>query len=70
MNANCATPNPVESGALDRVNSAKFLSISTRLLDKLASEGKIVRTKIGWKSVFLVEDLKSFLQSCRQEVSQ
>lgn len=57
-------------GALSRTDAAKYLSISTRLLDKLASEGKIVRTKIGWKSVFLIQDLDAFLQSCRQEVTR
>ncbi len=70
MNLPSSTLPLAEAGALDRVNAAKFLSISTRLLDKLATEGKIVRTKIGWKSVFLIEDLDAFLKSCRQEVSQ
>lgn len=52
-------------GAYGRKEAAKYLSISTRLLDKLAGEGRLVRTKIGSKSVFLLEDLDHFLQSCR-----
>ncbi len=56
--------------ALTRAESAKFLGISTRKLDSLATDGKIIRTKIGSKSVFLISDLDDFLDSCRVTDSQ
>lgn len=52
-------------GALSRKDSAAYLSISTRLLDQLAKDGKLTRAKIGFKSVFLVSDLDDFLEACR-----
>ena len=50
-------------GCLDRCHAAKYLSISTRLLDSLAAEGEIIRIKIGRKSVFRVADLDAFVES-------
>ena len=67
---NSYNPNETIVGAFTRKDAAAYLSISTRLLDKLASEGRLVRTKIGWKSVFLKQDLDEFLKSCRQEVTR
>ncbi|MDB4650158.1 helix-turn-helix domain-containing protein [Pirellulaceae bacterium] len=52
-------------GALSRKDAAHYLSISTRLLDQLAADGKLTRAKIGSKSVFLIEDLDKFLNACR-----
>ena len=47
--------------ALDRAEAAKFLSISVRLLDKLASSGEIPRIKLRKKTVFRVSELFAFL---------
>lgn len=55
-----------QRGALSRKDAATYLSISTRLLDQLATKGKLPRAKIGFKSVFLIADLDEFLKSCRQ----
>ena len=52
-------------GALSRKDAAHYLSISTRLLDQLAADGKLTRAKIGAKSVFLIEDLDAFLNASR-----
>jgi len=52
-------------GAKNRNDSAEYLAISTRLLDELASSGRLCRAKIGSKTVFLVSDLNKFLNSCR-----
>ena len=63
------TPNvkPVElKGALSRKHAAAYCSISTRLLDKLASEGRVPRCKLGSRTFFITADLDSFLYSCRQ----
>ena len=56
----------IQRGALSRKDAANYLSISTRLLDQLARDGRLVRAKINWKTVFVLEDLDAFLQSCRQ----
>ncbi|MDA7924698.1 hypothetical protein N9B60_04785, partial [Mariniblastus sp.] len=39
-------------GCLDRKDAADYLSISTRLLDKIAAAGEIPRIKIRRKTVF------------------
>lgn len=57
-----ATPT---RGALSRKEAAHYLSISTRLLDQLARDGRLTRAKIGFKSVYLIEDLDKFLNACR-----
>lgn len=54
-----------KNGALCRRKAAEYLAISTRLLDQLASAGRLNRVKIGTKTVFLVSDLDEFLNSCR-----
>lgn len=50
-------------GCLDRRESASYLSISTRLLDGLAAQGKLPRVKIGSKTLFRVADLDAFIES-------
>lgn len=50
-------------GALSRKEAAKYLSLSTRKLDSLASEGKIAKRKCGRKTLFLIADLNRFLLS-------
>lgn len=54
---------------LTRREAAEYLSISTRLLDKLASSGSIVRIKIGTKTLFRVGDLDAFVESKIQRLS-
>lgn len=51
------------NGCLDRRGAAKYLSISTRLLDSLAANGEIIRIKIGRKTLFRVADLDAFVAS-------
>lgn len=50
-------------GSLNRRDAAAYLSISTRLLDTLASAGHIPRIKIGAKTLFRVIDLDTYLES-------
>lgn len=53
-----------ETGAVSRTDAAKHLGISTRMLDELASKGRLRRLKIGRRSVFQLEDLNQFLNTC------
>ncbi|MDB4756426.1 helix-turn-helix domain-containing protein [Pirellulaceae bacterium] len=52
------------AGAVSRTDAAKHLGISTRMLDELASKGRLRRLKIGRRSVFQLEDLNQFLNTC------
>ena len=54
---------PKPTGCLDRRQAAEYLSISTRLLDNLASAGQIPRVKIGAKTLFRIADLDAFVDS-------
>jgi excisionase family DNA binding protein len=63
------TPPASVSGCLDRRESASYLSISTRLLDDLAAQGKLPRVKIGRKTLFRVADLDAFVDSKVQRLS-
>jgi excisionase family DNA binding protein len=59
------TPKP---GALDRAGAARYLSISTRLLDDLLSAGTIRRIKLGRKTLVRVCDLDRYLAELAGEV--
>jgi excisionase family DNA binding protein len=48
-------------GALSRAHAAKYLGVSTRMLDKYAQTGELVRVKLGTKTVFRIVDLEAFL---------
>ena len=50
-------------GALSRIGAAKYLSISTRLLDDLLTAGDIPKIKIGRKTLVRVCDLDAYLAS-------
>lgn len=52
-----------QSGCLDRADSAKYLSISIRLLDTLVARGDLSRVKIGRKTLFRIPDLDQFIES-------
>ena len=56
-------------GALGRHGAANYLSISTRKLDDLLSEGLIKRRKLGRKTLIKVADLDAFLDSLSEEGS-
>lgn len=56
-------PMPAPNGCLNRRDAASYLSISIRLLDKLATAGKIPRVKIGAKTIFRRGDLDAFIDS-------
>lgn len=60
-----AAPMP---GAFDRRGAAAYLSISTRLLDDLATAGTIKRLKCGRKSLFRRIDLDEYLERLAKEV--
>ncbi len=51
-------------GALGREDAAKYLAVSTRTVDKLVANGKLLKAKIGSKTVFIREELDRFLKSC------
>ena len=50
-------------GALNRTDSATYLSVSIRLMDDLLSAGAIPKLKIGRKTLVRVCDLDSYLAS-------
>ena len=54
-------------GALGREGAARYLSISTRKLDDLLSDGSIKRRKLGRKTLIAVADLDAFLDSLGAE---
>ena len=53
-------------GALSRKDAAKYLSCSTRYLDKLAKAGELRRAKLGSKTIYLRSELDRFLLSKMQ----
>lgn len=54
-------PGENAKGCLDRRQAADYLSISTRLLDRIASDGLIPKIKIGTKTLFRIADLDAFI---------
>lgn len=50
-------------GAMSRKDSAAYIGVSTRQLDKYASAGELRRVKLGATTVFRVCDLDAFLES-------
>ena len=57
LGTDCRRAVDKDSGRLTR------LSISTRLLDNLATAGELPRIKIGTKTLFRVADLDDFIES-------
>lgn len=55
------------AGGLSRRDSAKYLGISTRYLDKLAAAGEIRRAKFGAKTIYLRSELDRVLASRVQD---
>lgn len=51
------------AGGLTRKDSAAYLGISTRYLDKLAKAGEIRRAKFGTKTIFLRSELDRVLNA-------
>ena len=51
------------SDVLSRQQAANYLSISTRMLDKLASNGELPKVKNGLRTVFNLVDLEAFVAS-------
>ena len=47
---------------LNRPDSAAYLAVSIRKLDKLVEEKRIARIKIDAKTVFAIEELDRFLE--------
>ena len=56
-------------GAVSRANAAKYLGVSTRMLDKYAEAGTIRRVKQGTKTTYRVADLNAFLNRCAAKSS-
>ncbi len=52
-----------QSGCLDRREAAEYLSVSTRMVDKLASAGSLPRIKLGRKTVFRISDLNAYIET-------
>lgn len=57
--ASISTP----AAGLNRKDSAKYLGISTRFLDKLAAAGVIRRAKFGAKTIYLRSELDRVLHA-------
>ena len=57
----------VPIGAFDRAGAARYLSISTRLLDDLLSAGTIKKIKIGRKTLVRLCDLDAYLAGLAEE---
>ena len=57
---------------LDRKEAAKFLSLSVRFVDQLASNGQLKRIKIGSKTLFRVSDLHQLISQhvCEETPNQ
>ncbi len=58
---------------LTRIEAADYLSISVRLLDRLATEGRLPKVKIANKTVFRRIDLERYLEanlSVRTEIDR
>jgi len=53
-------PEPL---AVNSREASKMLGISERTLYKLAKAGKIKCKKIGWRSLYVVASIKSFLEA-------
>lgn len=48
-------------GALSREEAARYLSMSTRHLDKMVKQEKLQKVKVGRKTLFRIVDLDEFL---------
>ncbi len=55
-----------------RKEAAKFLSLSVRFVDQLASNGQLKRIKIGSKTLFRVSDLHQLISQhiCEETPNQ
>ncbi len=51
----------VHDSVLSREDAAKFLAVTTRTLDQLATDGELTRVKLGTRTVFQISDLKKFI---------
>jgi excisionase family DNA binding protein len=56
------------AAGLNRKDSAQYLGISTRYLDKLAAAGEIRRCKFGAKTIYQRSELDRVLASRLQSV--
>ncbi len=56
-----------QAGGLSRKDSARYLGISTRYLDKLAAAGEIRRCKFGAKTIYQRVELDRVLASRLQQ---
>ena len=54
---------PVEALAVNGKDAAKMLGVSERTVFNLVQAGKIVRKKIGWRSLYPVASIKAFLET-------
>jgi len=61
---------PMGEGALTRERAARYLGISTRQLDKLASDGDVPRTRVRGKTVFQRKNLDAYLDNCTEMSGQ
>ena len=53
----------IEPLAVNSKDAAMMLGVCERTVSTLAQAGKIHRKKVGWRSLYLVSSLRSFLES-------
>lgn len=49
---------------MSRAETAEYLHISTRTLDRLCAEGYIARVTIGGRILFKQQDVDRFIKTC------
>ena len=62
------TPKPrveevIEPLAVDTKTASRLLGVSERTVDALAKKGKLVKKKIGWRSLYTMASIKAFLET-------
>ena len=60
----------IEPLAVNSKDAATMLGVSERTVFNLASEGKIVCKKLGWRSLYTVASIKAFLETPDDETSK
>jgi excisionase family DNA binding protein len=59
----------IQGGAFDRRGAAKYMSISTRRLDDLLTDGELLRLKSGRKTLVLRSDCDDYLARLAKEAT-
>ena len=59
----------IEPLAVSTKDAARLLGVSERTVATLAEKGLIQRKKVGWRSLFVVQSLKQFLEKDSPDTS-